>query len=219
MDARGLHKTVLVLINDCAGYIASDGFGRPLIQLIRNIEYQRHVRLFFCELEDDNELHKILSTDDHIDRVILGGSHYTIGDDAPDRIIKINNDAIDHCIKHSIPLLGICFGFQAIAVHVAHASLVKNSQFHDQNVIVRDLDGTELVTVVEKHGYRVENVDETKVSILATAHCENSNDRDCEVSIIQSATLTGIHFHVVGTEAGKTMLHNFVVTGRITTLP
>jgi GMP synthase-like glutamine amidotransferase len=206
-----MHTTVLLVINDKRTFLQRNkGFGRPLAKILQRNPHI-YLSIFFAEDAIGTRIPRV----NNVDRVILSGSHFNIGTNCPMHVINVNNDIIQQAELLGIPVLGICFGMQAIACRLG-AILVPNPTDHNQIVSINSI--TKTIVVVEKHRYKLALLPPERLTILATAHCIGTDLVNCEISVIRDTryqNIMGVHFHLVGSTYGRMLLGEFLQTGTI----
>jgi len=152
--------------------------------------------------------------------ILSGGPESTLADDAP--------EIADVVFAANVPVLGICYGMQAMARHFG-GSVVNTGQSEFGHADVREADSCQLLqslldasprrvttkapstaattaTVWMSHGDRVESL---PAGFRCTAHSDNA---PIAAMVDDARKLYGVQFHpeVTHTPAGKQMLETFV---------
>lgn len=178
-------------------------FGSQYTQLIARRLRELSV---YCEIYPYNNIPTI-NDDDGVKGVILSGSPASVlDDDAP---VPKSMD-----FQKKLPLLGICYGAQLIAINegadVVHGS---SREFGRANLVYIDNDNA-LFNKLD-HGSQVW-MSHADTIINLPVHCKIiASTHDVEVAgfMINEKNIYGLQFHpeVYHTQDGKQLLHNFVV--------
>ncbi len=176
-------------------------FGSQYTQLIARRVRELNV---YCEVHPFNNCPEIT---ENIKGVILSGSPSSVKDDNAPKIDLSK-------IKGSIPLLGICYGAQYLALH--HGGNVEDSntrEYGRANIIEHDKESELLKGVPQKsqvwmsHGDSIQTLPDGFKVIASTEDVKNA------AFAVENEATYGIQFHpeVVHSVDGETILFNFVV--------
>jgi GMP synthase (glutamine-hydrolysing) len=144
------------------------------------------------------------------EKVILSGRSKNRRD-----INVTNSKIIQHCYLSDIPVLGICYGAEIMALTLGgsisrmHAPVqgmvtVSVSELSDDSFLVPD---KKSLYVYESHGYCVARIPEGFISIASSKFCKH------EIFIHQKKRLIGVQFHPEkSNNDGLVLLSNFIRT-------
>lgn len=156
-----------------------------------------------CNAIDGYELKRCnsIETIDGYDGVILSGRNKN------DKNVNVKNiEIVRHCYKHNIPLLGICYGAEILALALGGTIRKLKNRIHGYYNITLDnnsLINRSIMRVFESHSYTIARLPQGFRSIAY------SNDSRNE--IITNDIIYGTQFHPELTDDGLMLIENFLM--------
>ena len=144
----------------------------------------------------------------HYEKVILSGRRKNRRD-----INVTNSKIIQHCYLLDIPVLGICYGAEIMALTLGGSIIrmrtpvqgmvtVSVSELLDDSLLLRH---KKSLYVYESHGYCIARIPEGFISIASSKYCKH------EIFIQQKKKLIGVQFHPEKSDSdGLVLLSNFI---------
>lgn len=119
---------------------------------------------------------------------------------------KVNSKIIKHAIDHHVPLLGICYGAEIIALSCG-GSIQKMKDprqgLHTVNPIQKNDICSTQISVFESHRYKISTLPDTLVSVASSEECIN------EIIHVTDTTVYGTQFHPEMSEDGHKIVAGF----------